>query len=180
MTDNQMAALFMAQVLPAMQAQTSLAGVALAQNFQRRAQGASSTSIVYFFKVADRRYGWTGRRDDYDVPSGEFAHTDSQQYETTYQFSALVPQDPSNVASLTESDVLNMVSSIMQTDALLSAFRAAGVGVQRITDVRNPFIVDDRDRFEAVPSFDIVLTHYRDIVSTVGEVTTYDAELHRV
>jgi hypothetical protein len=91
-----------------------------------------------------------------------------------------VPQDSKDVTSLTESDILNIVSGIMQSDTLLAAFRAAGAGILRVTDVRNPYIVDDRDRFEAVPSFDIVLTHKRKTVSAIPAVVTYEANVSRV
>ena len=180
MNDKQLAALFMAQLLPAMQATSGLAGVKLARNFQSRQQGANSSPTVYFFKVGDHRHGSPAKKDAYDAQAGTFTHSEIQQYETTYQFSAWVPQDPKDVTGLTESDILNTVSSIMQSDAIISAFNAAGVGILRVTDVRNPYIVDDHDQFEAVPSFDVILTHKRTSVSTIPAVATYESKLSRV
>ena len=180
MNDKQLAALFMAQLLPAMQATSGLAGVKLARNYQQRQQGASNSPYVYFVKTGDHRHGHPAKTEAYNSASGNFTHTESQQYETTYQFSAWVPQDPKDVTGLTESDILNVVSGIMQSDAILAAFRAEGVGVLRVTDVRNPYIADDRDQFEAVPSFDVVLTHKRTSVSTIPAVVTYEANLSRV
>jgi hypothetical protein len=180
MNDKQLAALFMAQLLPAMQATSGLSGVKLARSFQSRQQGANSSPYVYFVKVGDHRYGHPERKDEYAAGSGDFTHTEIQQYESTYQFSAWVPQDPKDVTGLTESDILNVVSGIMQSDALLAAFRAQGVGILRVTDVRNPYIVDDHDQFEAVPSFDVTLTHKRTSVSTIPAVAAYDLNLSRV
>ena len=140
MNDKQIAALIMAQVLPAMQANADLAGVGLLRNYQPTQQGAYTTPTVYFFKITDRRYGHTKRRDAWNALTGMFDHVEVQKYESTYQFSAQVPQDPAATSALTESDVLNLVSSIMQSDAILSAFQAAGVGILRVTDVRNPYI----------------------------------------
>ena len=180
MNDKQLAALFMAQLLPAMQATSGLSGVKLARSFQSRQQGANSSPYVYFVKVGDHRYGHPERKDEYAAGSGDFTHTEIQQYESTYQFSAWVPQDPKDVTGLTESDILNVVSGIMQSDALLAAFRAQGVGILRVTDVRNPYIVDDHDQFEAVPSFDVILTHKRTSVSTIPAVVTYEANVSRV
>lgn len=180
MNDKQLAALFMAQLLPAMQATSGLSGVKLARSFQSRQQGANSSPYVYFVKVGDHRYGHPERKDEYAAGSGDFTHTEIQQYESTYQFSAWVPQDPKDVTGLTESDILNVVSGIMQSDALLAAFRAQGVGILRVTDVRNPYIVDDHDQFEAVPSFDVTLTHKRTSVSTIPAVAAYDLNFGRV
>ena len=180
MNDKQLAALFMAQLLPAMQATSGLSGVKLARSFQSRQQGANSSPYVYFVKVGDHRYGHPERKDEYAAGSGDFTHTEIQQYESTYQFSAWVPQDPKDVTGLTESDILNIVSGIMQSDAIISAFNAAGVGILRVTDVRNPYIVDDHDQFEAVPSFDVILTHKRTSVSTIPAVATYESNFGRV
>lgn len=180
MNDKQLAALFMQQVLPRMQADTDLAGVKLKRNFQSRQQGADKGPYVYFHKLGDRRHGSPKRKDVLDIPSGEFTHSEIQQYETTYQFSAWIPQDPADVTGLTESDILNIVSGIMQSDSLVAAFQSAGVGILRVTDVRNPYIVDDRDQFEAIPTFDVVLTHKRISASTIPAVVTYEANVSRV
>lgn len=180
MNDKQLAALFMSQVLPAMQASPDLAGVKLKRNFQAQQQGADTTPYVYFVKIGDHRYGHVSRKDKYVLLDDAFRHTETQQYETTYQFSAWVPQDPKDVTGLTESDILNLVSGIIQSDAILAAFRAQDVGILRVTDVRNPYIVDERDQFEAVPSFDVVLTHKRTSVSTIPAVVTYESNFDRV
>lgn len=180
MTDKQLAALFMSVLLPAMQAAPDLSGVKLARNFQSRQHGANSGPYVYFVKIGDRRYGSPAKKDHYAPLTGDFIHTETQQYESTYQFSAWIPQDPANVTQLTESDILNAVSGIMQSDVALAAFQAQEVGILRVTEVRNPYIVDDHDQFEAVPTFDIVLTHKRQRVTTIPAVTTYEANIVRV
>lgn len=180
MNDKELNTLFMGPLLTAMTADIRLNGVRLARNFQQTQQGATSGPYVYFVKIGDHRYGHPGRTDVWDSVESVMRHTELQTYETTYQFSAWIPQDPTDVTGLTESDILNIVSGIMQSDAILSAFRAAGAGVLRVTDVRNPYIVDDRDRFEAVPTFDVVLTHKREVIATLPAVVTYDANVSRV
>lgn len=180
MNDKQLAALFMSAVLPAMQATSGLSGVKLARNYQQRQQGANSSAYAYFVKIGDHRHGSPARKEVWNTQTGVFDHWEIQQYETTYQFSAWVPQDPKDVTGLTESDILNTVSSIIQSDAIISAFQAQEVGILRVTDVRNPYIVDDHDQFEAVPSFDVILTHKRTRVTTLPAVVTYEANMRRV
>lgn len=180
MNDLQLAGLIIAQLKPVMLTTAGLTAAALLRNFQPRQQGAPSGPAVFFFKVGDKRYGSPQRRDLVDGTGLVFGHEERQLLETTWQFSAWIQQDPADAARLTESDVLNLVSGIMQSDTIIAGFRTAGVGIQRVTDVRNPYIVDDRDRFEAVPSFDIVVTHYRVTSTTVPAVVAYDANVSRV
>lgn len=180
MNDKAMAVLIMSTLLPRMQAQPSLASCVLARNFQQRQQGRVTGPAVYFVKITDAKHGSPRRAELWDEDAGQFAHEEQQLYETTYQFSAMIPQDPAAATELTESDVLNLVSAIMQSDVVIAAFRAAGVGLQRITSVSNPYFTDDSDRFEANPSFDIVVSHYRILRDTVPAVDAYEAQISRV
>lgn len=180
MNDKQIAALIMSTLKPQMVAQPGLESCVLARNFPARQQGREVLPAVYFVKIADPRHGSPLRSDVWDETAGAMVHEERQLIEATYQFSALVPQDPAATAALTESDVLNVVSAIMQSDAVISAFRAADVGIQRVTSVNNPYFLDDVDRFEASPSFDIVLTYYRILRTSVPAVSAYDAQINRV
>lgn len=182
MTDMQLFTAVLAVLDAAIAADASLSalGLVAARNYQPRQQGANSAPTLYFVKLFDHRYGWTQKKDVYNAGSGEFDHTEGQQYEVTLQFMANVPQDPSNPSRLSESDVLSAACAIMQSDSTIFALRAQGIGVQRVTDVRNPYIVDDRDRFAAMPSFDVVLTHNRTQVSTTPAVSTYELHISRV
>ena len=98
-------------------------------------------------------------------------YTESQQYLTTFQFSALATQDPSNVNSLTASDILNYARAVMQSLAFVTAIEAQGVGVLRIGAVRNPAFTDDRDRFEYEPSLDVIFSH-KQLISSVQPIVT--------
>jgi len=180
MNDKDMATLIRSQLKAAFALRSELTGAEVARNFQPRQQGASSGPIVYFFKVNTHRHGHPAKLDIWDLNTGTFVHGEKQLCEDTYQFSAWIPQDPANVTDLTESDILNMVSGIIQSDVVISAFKAEEVGILRVTEVRNPYIVDDRERFAAVPTFDVVLTHERLDVATLPAVVTYDANISRV
>lgn len=96
-------------------------------------------------------------------------YTETQQYETAFQVSALATQDPANTESLTASDIVNLARYVLQSAATITALEAQGVGILRISDVRNPYFTDDRQRYEASPNFDFKLTH-KQIVTTVVPV----------
>ena len=193
MTDAQLQALVLAQLelrIPLYPQLASIAGLSVAQNFQPRQAGRQSDPTIYFVKISHKRYGFTGTRNTYvpptdpppppPAPLGSFLHEEVQAYEQRYQFMALVPQRPSDPFALTASDVLDTVAGIIGSDACRAALQAQGVGILRITDVRNPYFTNDQNRFEADPSFDVVFTHTRTLESSVPKVQAYDVNVVRV
>lgn len=193
MTDAELIALFVAQLtlrIPMYPQLASIPGLVVAQNFQPSQAGRQSTPTIYVVKISHRRYGFTGTRNTFIPPTdppppppaalGTFLHEEIQVYEQRFQFMALVPQKASTPMALTASDVLDIVAGIIGSDACRGAMQAQGVGIERITEVRNPQFTNDQNRFEADPSFDVVFTHTRTLENIVPKVETYDAKLVRV
>lgn len=187
MTDNELALAIVAQLdafMPADPVLSELAGLQAVQSFQNRPQGIESTPTVYFFKVSDKRYGFPHVKDTFVAPVapdtvGTMRHEETQQYITRIQFMALVPQSP-EVNVTTTSDVLNVVAGIIASDACRAAFRAQDLGILRVMDVTNPYFSDDRNRWEAAPSFDVLFTHKRVRTSVEPVLVTYNANVGRV
>lgn len=178
MMDNELIRLF----LPIIQVGLIDAGyvdVIVKQNNQPTQQGINTTPTVYFSKVTDHRYGWPRRSDKWNANLNRIDHTESQIYETTFQIQALVLQDPAN-PSYTASDLVNEVAHIMQSDKTIAILKSAGVGIYRITDIRNPYFVDDRDQFEASPNFDFTLTHQQIRVSTTPKVDDIKSDIYPI
>lgn len=157
-----------------------LEGIACQRNFQPRQQGANSSPTLYWVKIGEHPHGSPKRREVWNDSTSQFDHAEAQLIEATWQFMGDIPQDPAQVDQPTEADVLAVACAIMQSDAVISSFKLAGVGIQRVTQVRNPYVNDDRDRFAARPSFDVVLTHYRTRVTALPAVVAYDARISRV
>lgn len=133
-------------------------------------EGVPTAPTIFFEKLFDKPYGFPMVESDYQSEFGNFAEVETQLYETTFQISALVPQDPTNLTIPTASDVANYLCMYMKTRTVVAILMQAEVGILRVTDVRNPYFVDDRERFEASPSFDLILTHKRVITMTVPAV----------
>ena len=93
-----------------------------------------------------------------------------QNYESTFQLDALYIQNPEEEDQLTPGDILNYAAYIMQSDKTLKFLRENEIGIERVTNVRNPKFVDDKDQFEASPSFDFVLTHKQILISEIPVV----------
>lgn len=171
-TDNQIIQIF----LPIIQQgliNDGFLNVTVKQSNQPTQQGIPTTPIVYFFKVSDKRYGYLGRYDKW-INSPTMQHHEVQYMEITFQVSALVLQYPITPNQYTASDLVNEVASIMQSDNTRSILNNSGIGILRIMDISNPYFVDDRDQFEASPSFYFTLTYKDDRVSTMPPITNYD------
>lgn len=179
-TDVQVEQTIVATMAPRMALDLVLAGAGLLRLNQPRQQGTPSTSTVFFVKVTERNWGSPKRGQVWDSGQGKFVTSLSQACAATYQFMALVPQNPEVENQPTESDVLQQFRAIMQTDEVLDAFRAQGISIERIADVRNPYFTDDRDQFEANPSFDVALTYSRNYAGTIPAVSTFDSSISRV
>lgn len=141
------------------------------QSNQPTAQGAVTAPAIYFHKLYNKRYGFLGRKDTWNPTTQQFEHIETQYYETTFQIMALALQNPSDITAPTASDLVNEVASIMQSDRTRDILQLENIGILRITDITNPYFVDDRDNFEASPSFEFTLTYANTRESTTPKIT---------
>lgn len=179
MTDNDLIRLFLPIINAGLLAD-GYTNVVVKQANQPTQQGINTGPTVYFFKIGNKRYGFLGRLDEWDSDNSEMVHTETQYYETTFQISALVLQNVHNTSTYTASDLVNEVASIMQSDAARDIMIASGVGILRVTDIVNPYFVDDRDNFEASPSFDFTLTYQQTRVSVNPAIDDIELNINRV
>jgi len=143
-------------------------------------QGIDTEPTAYFFKVMDHRYGWVSKNYVWNELIGEMVHTEVQFYETSFQISALVLQDPATPNQYTAADLVNEIASILQSDDTIETLYNSGVGILRISDITNGYFVDDRDNFEASPSFDFILTHRQTRTSIANALTSFEVALDPV
>lgn len=179
MLDNQLIALIIT-VLTNGETIAGIPGTPIAQSFQPTMQGVNTEPTAYLQKIADRRYGFLERSDAWNNTDTAIVHTETQQYETTFQLSTLATQDPNTPSQYTASDICNLCAAILQSDVAVQAFETAGVAIERITDVRNSYFTDDRGQFEASPSFDFVIAHSQVIVSTTPIAVSIDVQMDMV
>ncbi len=165
MLDNTLFALIISTIISGEET-AGISGTPIKQAFQPTNQGINSIPTAYLYKIGDRRYGYPYRTNIWDADSQTMVTQDIQQYETTFQISALATQDPKNPTQYTASDILNLIAYILQNSTTIAIFEAQGVGIERVMDVRNPYFLDDKQRYQASPSFDFILTHKQIVTST--------------
>lgn len=160
--------------------QYGFSNVPIVQAFQPTQQGVNTQPTVFYFKLYDRRYGFLGRNDEYDLVNSRMIHSEKQRYESSFQVNALVINDPLVTNSFVASDLVNAVSQSLQSDYAVQTFESNNVGVLRISEIRNPYFLDDRDQFESSPSFDFTLTYTQVYSSQVPVVDIFDYEIYRI
>lgn len=151
----------------------------LVQAYEPTNQGINTGDTVYFQKLFNKRHGHTGRSNYWDLLTSTMVYTETQVIETTFQINALVRQNPSSLGN-TASDIVNYAAAIMSSTKMLKTLQAAGVGIYRITEVRNPYFIDDRGQYEASPNFDFTLTHNLDIITTAPIIELIDYNFTRI
>lgn len=155
--------------------------VTIRQSYQPTQQGAETGASLYFYKIGDKRIGHPNRQSEWDVLNSKFVDTDFQRVETTFQITALVRQIPTaTTTQKTASDYLNIASMYMQGREFINALQSAGVAILKIGDIRNPYFKDDRDQFEASPSFDFTLMYNRTMIRDGKAVELIEFNTERV
>lgn len=179
MTDNALVTLIRAALLTQLATQGQ-AGTLVLGSYQPTAQGRESGPAVYFFCPTDERYGWQGRTGVYNSGANAYDYTERQWHNTTFQLGALAPQDPANLTLPTPKDIVALCAMIVNGSAFRAALRAQAVGVQRVTTIRQPYFVNDREQFEASPSFDFTVSHRRTIIQQAPAVESVEVNSARV
>lgn len=151
------------------------------QNYQPTTQGADEGPVLAIHILFTRRYGWTQRKDVWDIPGDKMVHTERQQLETHVQATGIWHRAPTQPADWVAADVANYGAMILQSDVTMTALRRAGLGIQRITDVRStPIGTNDKDQWEAMPSFDFVLTHEQINITETPATVSQELRIERV
>lgn len=104
-------------------------------------------------------------------------HTETCQYETTFQISALSTQNPASTTQKTAADLVNYAAYVLQSAVAVQTFEDDGVGILDVKDVRNTPFKDDRDQFEYGPSFDFVMTHKQTIIASTPVLQSEEIQI---
>lgn len=150
------------------------------QKYQPTQTGVPTAATIFLYKLFDDMIGQPAKQDIWNLDTEQFDHVETQQYASHFQMSALSTQDPANQSQLTASDILNYARYAVQSAVFVAAMEGNGVGIFDVSQVRNTYFEDERDQFEASPSFDFVLTHKQIIVTTTPIVQSEVLQILRV
>ncbi|MNH03097.1 hypothetical protein D3C81_678180 [compost metagenome] len=139
----------------------SLGPITVQQKQQPVKQGIPTAATVYLEKLFHNPHGSSRVYYDVSPEPNMIEENEGQVYTATFQVSAFVIQKPENPALPTASELADAARVGLQRHTTIRKFAAEGVGLLRVSMVGNPYFSDDRDRQEATPSFDLVVTYVR-------------------
>lgn len=143
--------------------------VAVVQANQPTIEGINDSPTVYFYKIGNELAGFPGWLDNWDGISMQ--HSETQYYFITFKVFSLVQQYPITPNQYTASDLTNAVASILQSASTVTTLNLNGMNVLKIKNLDNPYFVDDKKQYEAIPSFDFVLSYKNVRISEIPTVT---------
>ncbi|VFR39275.1 FIG00947889: hypothetical protein [plant metagenome] len=144
--------------------------------FQPTKQGRVDNGI-YFFPINRGKRGWQSRK--YQSVGQGLTATETQFNESMYQFQAFVEDDLKDDDQLLAADVLAVVRGVLQSMKFTQAMTAAGIGVQRPTEIVTPSFINDRDNFEFNPNFTVIFSHQRSITQATAIIEQVTSGIHR-
>ncbi len=170
MTDNQLIAIFRRIIINGLK-ETGYPYISVMQNFQPTQQGITSNPLVSFQKIHSHNYGPPSREYYIDEETEESKVKQTQQLQSRWQVSSLVTQLPDNENLPTSSDIAQAVCWTLQNDFAIEQLSAYNIGILRITDIINPYIIQDRDQYEANSSFDMMFVYFDEKIYSVNKIT---------
>jgi hypothetical protein len=153
--------------------------VQVKQSYQPTAQGLSQPCI-FIHKISQKPRGHNARNDKFNEDESIMVHTDKQVFETVYQVSAAVDRDVTDAFQLTASDLVRASSRILASEQARAYLLQKKIGIIRVADIINPFFIDDRERNESSPSFDVTLTHEDVRIYESEIVQTVEHKIYRI
>jgi hypothetical protein len=148
--------------------------------YQPTPQGREAGPVLYFFELPENLYGWQGRKAIYDRTTGVMLRKEVQMYRSGFQVQGLYETPPDAVTGPTAATITRVAAMLINSQGFRKLLRAQGVFMERVTDIRKPYMRNDRDHFEQVPSFDFTCTHERSIIQQSTAASRVESRFMRV
>ena len=69
---------------------------------------------------------------------------------------------------------------ILQSKPMLDALKSAGMGMQVVKAIQSNYIQNEKEQWENVPSFDLVICHKLTLAHSTGVVDGFTSGIYRV
>lgn len=107
----------------------------------------------------------------------DFTRTDFQQKSKSIQVSVVHSFDYTDVNARTPEDVADLVHDLLDSPDAIESLRSKGIFVQNVGDVRPIFFVNDKDRNEQTPNFDLLVNYSSAITKAADYVDVVDSDV---
>lgn len=174
MNDNQMMIALIAEI----ERQLTLVGVTgfeVGRNHQPTDQytGAdkddSIKTRVFLYAITK---GSDGHGRNYTIEDGgePFKRTDFQQKHKSIQVSVAHYFDETDINARTPEDMADLIHDLLDSPDAIKSLRDNEIFLQDVGDVRPVFFTNDKDRYESLPNFDVLVNYSSSITKAANYV----------
>ena len=143
------------------------------QSYQPTQQGVPVEPSLFIHKINATRYGFPGNESAYNSVNDNFDTTERIWVTPTFQISALAQQDPTNLSLPTASDIVETAADIMQSAATQATLLQSNINIIRVESIPISYFINEKDRHEQEPSFEIELSYLREFTTTTPKVNDF-------
>jgi len=141
-----------------------LSDVEVSRSYQPTQQAATEQRVIVIHRITNPQVGgglkYVGQ-----------TRIEQRLKRATFQFDCLAPFDESDVNALLPSDIANIAADLLQSYNSIRNLRAKGVNIERVTDVRPSYFINDKERHESAPSFDLTVNYQHDYGNEIPDIT---------
>ena len=154
-------------------------GVQVKRVYQQATQSAGDGPLVTLYRIGNRKVGALGKAEKWQRDEQVMQQTETWRQELTIQAGAIVPQSK-DAPAFTGADVLELLAVFLHGDAALARLAKEGVGILKITDIREIPFRDDADQFSINVNFDFTLTYTQSRIRTIPVFESEEIIIHRI
>lgn len=151
----------------------TFAGIAgVRQGWQPFQQNTPTNPVVFFSLVSAVMTGTPSRSDAWDADTQKMVHIEAQQMEVMYQINALGKRSQTETDIPTSYDLVRMACRRLQSDAGIAELRSKGISIFKITDIRNPSFLNDKEQFTQNSSADFDVSYTEVIITPMETINS--------
>ena len=111
---------------------------------------------IFLYAITNPNHGKSRLYSGTDI---DFKRADTHHKAKTVQVSVLHYYDYSDPSAMTPEDMANTVQQLLDSPDAIRNLRAKNVFMQEVSDVRPVFTINDKDRNESTPNFDLTVNY---------------------
>lgn len=141
-----------------------LSDVKVKRSYQPTEQAVTEDRVIFIHRVNNPQVGGGLKYDGTKRIEQRFKRA-------TFQFDILAPYNEADINALLPGDILNIAADLLQSYNGIRNLRENGVNIERVTDVRPSYFINDKERFESSPSFDLTVNYQHDYENEIPKIT---------
>lgn len=175
MLDNELLISIRAELISQLANYTAhnLSDVKVKRSYQPTQQAPSNDRIIVIHRIGNPQVGG-------GLKYNGTTRTEQKFKRATFQFDCLAPYDPDDINALLPLDIVTIAADLLQSYTGIRNLREKGVNIERVTDVRPSYFINDGERHESAPSFDLTVNYQHDYENEIPAIVGATTNLYGV